>query len=198
MKEDLLNTLYDYLLIFPKEKARQTKLLNYLQNSTDEQVVDWNNFNGHIVASGFIYAKKEQKFLLLYHKDLNMYLYPGGHINNNDINVLEAAKREIFEETGLQNIQQLKLSENELVPLDIDTHLISHNKRLNLPKHYHFDFRYLFIVDKITEIKIDVEEHYNHKWVDFDDLSKNKNYRNIVAKIKNCSKKIGQFLIFKL
>ena len=184
MKEDLLNTLYDYLLIFPKEKTRQTKLLNYLQNSTDEQVVDWNNFNGHIVASGFIYAKKEKKFLLLYHKDLNMYLYPGGHINSDDINVLEAAKREIFEETGLKNIEQLKLSKNELLPLDIDIHLISYNKRLNLPEHYHFDFRYLFMVDKIPKIKIDVKEHANYKWVDLNDLSKNENYGTIVTKIK--------------
>lgn len=184
MKEDLLNTLYDYLLIFPKEKTRQTKLLNYLQNSTDEQVVDWNNFNGHIVASGFIYAKKEKKFLLLYHKDSNMYLYPGGHINSDDINVLEAAKREIFEETGLKNIEQLKLSKNELLPLDIDIHLISYNKRLNLPEHYHFDFRYLFMVDKIPKIKIDVKEHANYKWVDLNDLSKNENYGTIVTKIK--------------
>ena len=83
------------------------------------------------------------------------------------------------QETGLQNIQQLKLSENELVPLDIDIHLISHNKRLNLPKHYHFDFRYLFMVDKITEIKIDVEEHSNY-----------------IAKIKKWPINLENFLIF--
>ena len=113
-----------------------------------------------------------------------MYLYPGGHINSDDINVLEAAKREIFEETGLKNIEQLKLSKNELLPLDIDIHLISYNKRLNLPEHYHFDFRYLFMVDKIPKIKIDVKEHANYKWVDLNDLSKNENYGTIVTKIK--------------
>lgn len=53
----------------------------------------------------------------------------------------------IYEETGLKNLKQLMLSENELVPIDIDTHLIEFNKRLNLPSHYHFDFRYLFTVD---------------------------------------------------
>lgn len=48
-----------------------------------------------------------------------------------------------MEKTGLSNLEQLKLFENEQIPVDIDTHLIGYNKRLNLPAHYHFDFRYL-------------------------------------------------------
>ena len=30
-----------------------------------------------------------------------MYIYPGGHIDKSDTSVLEAAKREVKEETGL-------------------------------------------------------------------------------------------------
>ena len=48
-----------------------------------------------------------------------------------------------MEETGLSNLKQLKLSENEQIPIDIDTHLIEYNERLNLLAHYHVDFRYL-------------------------------------------------------
>ncbi len=48
-----------------------------------------------------------------------------------------------MEKTGLSNLEQLKLFENEQIPVDIDTHLIGYNERLNLPAHYHFDFRYL-------------------------------------------------------
>lgn len=184
MKNNLLKILNDYLLLFPEEKERQSRLSVYLENSNDKDIIDWNNFDGHIVAGGFIYAKKEHKFLVLYHKDLKMFLYPGGHVNDNEKSPLQTAKREIIEETGLNSFKQLKLSENEQIPIDIDTHLINHNERLNLPKHYHFDFRYLFIVDKIPKITIEEEEISNYKWIDIYELADDLNYGKIVNKIK--------------
>ena len=184
MRDTLLNVLNDYLLLFPEEKERQMKLVNYLQNHNSEQITDWNNFDGHVVAGGFIYAKKENKFLVLYHNDLKMFLYPGGHINKDDKTPLSAAIREIIEETGLDNLKKLKISDNELIPIDIDTHLIRYNERLNLPEHYHFDFRYLYIVEKTSEIKIDTEELSSYKWIDVDELSKDSNYGRITVKLK--------------
>lgn len=72
------NILSEYLKIFPTEKNRQSKLLEFLNLHDQEEIIDWNNFDGHIVASGFIYSKKEKKFLVLCHKDFNMFLCPGG------------------------------------------------------------------------------------------------------------------------
>lgn len=190
MKNNYLKILDDYLLLFPEEKERQARLLGYLEKSNDKEIIDWNNFIGHIVAGGFIYAKEEHKFLVLYHKDLKMFLYPGGHVNDNEKNPLQAAKREIMEETGLSNLEQLKLSENEQIPLDIDTHLIGYNERLNLPAHYHFDFRYLFIVDKISRIKIEQNELSNYKWIDIYELKNDLNYGKIVNKIENIINKL--------
>lgn len=56
------NILLKYLEIFPKEKDRQKKFIDYLKSFSKEQIIDWNNFDGHIVASGFIYAKTEKSF----------------------------------------------------------------------------------------------------------------------------------------
>lgn len=183
MINNLLKVIDDYLLLYPEERERQSQLLTYLQSNDYTQIVDWNNFDGHIVAGGFIYAKEEHKFLVLYHKDLKMFLYPGGHMDNQDKTPLETAKREIREETGLVNLNQLKLVENELVPFDIDTHLIKYNDRLKLPEHYHFDFRYLFIVDKICKIKIEETEISNYKWIDINKLKNDLNYGKIANKI---------------
>ncbi len=184
MKSNLLKILDDYLLLFPEEKERQSRILDYLKKSKDKDIIDWNNFKGHIVAGGFIYAKEEHKFLVLFHKDLKMFLYPGGHVNDNEKKPLQTAKREIIEETGLNRFKQLKLSENEQIPIDIDTHLIEYNERLNLPEHYHFDFRYLFIVDKISRIKIEQNELSSYKWIDINELENDLNYGKIVNKIK--------------
>lgn len=184
MKENITKLLNSYLTIFPEETERQKQLIEYIQSHKDEEITNWNNFNGHIVASGFIYLKEDNKFLVIYHRDLKMYLYPGGHIDSKDINILEAAKREILEETGLNTLEQLKISNNELIPIDIDTHKISYNERLNLPEHYHYDFRYLFIVDKTQDINIDTEEASKYKWISLEELTNDPNYGKVASKIK--------------
>lgn len=195
MRYQLLNLLEKYLLLFPEEQQRQITLINYLNSHKDDELTDWNNFNGHIVAGGFIYAKEEDKFLVLYHNDLKMFLYPGGHVDSSDVNILEAAKREILEETGLSNLEQLKLTEDALMPIDIDTHKIGYSERLNLPEHYHFDFRYLFMVDKISDLNTDTEELSSYKWISVEELSSDPNYGMIAGKIKkllNNNKKLGR------
>jgi len=183
MKKILSDILKQYLLLFPEEEKEQKQFNEFLNNCND--VTDWNNFKGHVVASGFIYSKKDNKFLVLYHNDLKVYLYPGGHIDESDKTPLDAARREIFEETGLLNIKQLVLCNNELIPIDIDTHIIEYNERLKLPEHYHFDFRYLFIVDKIQDVKIDNKEISNYKWVSTEELNNDINYGKVVLKIEN-------------
>ena len=195
MKESIISLLNSYLILFPEEAERQKLLVEYLEAHKDDELIDWNNFDGHIVAGGFIYAKEENKFLVLYHNDLKMFLYPGGHVDSNDVNILTAAKREIAEETGLNDLEQLQLAEDSLMPIDIDTHRIGYNERLNLPEHYHFDFRYLFMVDKISDIKIDAEELSSYKWVSVDELSGDPNYGMVANKIKKAlssNKKLGR------
>lgn len=188
MKEKIKELLKLYLELFPEEQERQQILLKYLEQATDEETTDWNNFNGHLVAGGFIYAKSEKKFLVLYHNDLKMYLYPGGHIDQNDTTPLAAALREIKEETSLEDLTQLLLTENPLIPFDIDTHIIPYNEHRNLPEHYHFETRYLFTTDKIESVSVDQSESSTYKWIDIDELEQDANYGKIVTKIKRLIK----------
>lgn len=183
MKKLLFQIIDEYLKVFPDEKERQSRFIDYLKKYGEEQVVDWNNFDGHIVAGGFVYAKEDKKFLVLYHNDLKMFLYPGGHMTSRDQDPLETAMREIKEETGLNDLRELKVTSNELVPMDIDTQRIMYNARLKLPAHYHFDFRYLFMVDRITDVKVDTDELSEYKWIDIDELHKNEKYGWLTEKI---------------
>jgi len=188
MKEDIKGMLIQYLKIFPKEKDRLSFLEKYLKKYNDLEMINWNNQEGHLTVGAFVYCKAKDKFLILYHKDLKMYLYPGGHIEKADKSLLEAAKRELKEETGLENEMPF-LIDNQLLPFDIDTHFIPFNKRIQMKEHYHFDFRYLFLIDDIKDIFIDKEECKNYKWVSSSQLEKDKIYRNIVSKIKDILKK---------
>ena len=46
MKDILLNILNRYLEVFPEEKGRQNKLIDYLYSHSDNEIIDWNNFEG--------------------------------------------------------------------------------------------------------------------------------------------------------
>ncbi len=181
MKENVKVILDDYLKIFPKEKVRLSMLEKYIEKYKIEEIIDWNNKDGHLTVGAFVYCKKEDKFLVLYHKDLKMYLCPGGHVDKEDATLYDASKRELKEETGLENLKVLLIN-NKIMPFDIDIHLIPFNKRINMPEHYHFDFRYLFFVNDITDIIIDEKESKGYKWVTSDQLVEN--YGNIVEKNK--------------
>lgn len=80
MNELLLKIINEYLAVFPNEKDRQEQFINYLNHYSEEQIVDWNNFDGHVVAGGFVYAKQDKKFLVLYQNDLEILKCHGGII----------------------------------------------------------------------------------------------------------------------
>ncbi len=182
-KKIIINAVNKYLDYYKDEQERLNKFIEYLDKFSDEEIVDWNNFVGHIAAGGFIYSLELKKFLVLYHKDLKIYLYPGGHVDKEDINPLVTARREVLEETGIENLKLLNIDIDEIVPIDIDTHMIPYNERLDLPAHYHFEFRYLFVVDKVYDVKVDTSELGDYRWIDMNELYDNPYYGRISSKL---------------
>lgn len=65
MKNIIECIIEEYLQLFPEEKNRMLHLQEYLKKHNNIQLTDWNNFDGHIVASGFVYALEEKKFLVM-------------------------------------------------------------------------------------------------------------------------------------
>lgn len=176
-----------YLEIFPNEKQNLNELNNLIKHNKDNSnnLFNRKNFEGHITASGFIYSKKEGKLLLLEHKSLKKLLQPGGHVEACDNNIMDAATREILEETGLQDLEIINIAVNTDVPFDINTHIIPKNEKKQEDKHYHHDFRYLYIVDSIKEIKIDDKESNSYKWIEINEIRDNDSFIGIVDKILN-------------
>lgn len=77
---------------------------------------------------------------------------------------LQTPIREIKVETRLDNLEQVVIGDDILVPIDIDIHDIEYNERLDLSSHYHFDFRYLFVVDEVKDVILDEDEMADYRW----------------------------------
>lgn len=182
MKELIVDAVNSYLDIFSNEGEKLSLLIDFLDKSNEVEVYDWNNVNGHVTVGAFIYSEKDDKFLVLYHKDLDMFLYPGGHIDSGDKSLLDALYREVYEECGIKDLKLFDICSNGM-PFDIDCHIIPYNERVGMAEHYHFDFRYLYCVDRCMDIDFDRDEMSSYKWVSSKDLVLDKNFGSTVKKL---------------
>ncbi len=95
---------------------------------------------GHFTASAFVLSPDKTQMLLIFHSKLELWLQPGGHLEPEDPTLVEAARREVEEETGLSEVA---LFDPEKPILDVDIHMIP--AREQEPDHEHFDVRVLFV-----------------------------------------------------
>ncbi len=188
-KKYILETLEKYKKYFKSEEKRFELLEKQLENN--ENLWTRKNFNWHLTASAYIFDKSMQNFVVIHNINLDKWLVPGWHWEEWDWEMQNTAKREAMEETWLS---QLKLfswhKQNEMIPIDIDTHYIPENKKKDERQHFHHDFRYIFIYDwDFSEINIETQEI---KWFQIlninDDLTKLA-WNDVILKIKNISKK---------
>ena len=92
---------------------------------------------GHITCTGLVLAPNGRDVLLVHHRRLNRWLLPGGHVEPEDIEIWDSARREVSEETGAD------LLPDAAPPLiGVDVHGIPAKGRE--PYHLHHDLIYTF------------------------------------------------------
>jgi len=139
--------------------------LEFLENPFDRDC------SMHFTASGWVVNKERSKVLCVKHKIYNSFCPPGGHADGCE-NLLEVAKQEIAEETGIRN---LKTISNFPITLQVLT-VKSHTRRgLTVPPHIHLDVTYLFEADENEPFSCEkssenVSENYEAKWLTFAEL----------------------------
>jgi 8-oxo-dGTP pyrophosphatase MutT (NUDIX family) len=90
---------------------------------------------GHITASAVVLDSTRQHVLLAYHERLGRWLQPGGHIEPHDTSIVNAAFREVQEETGVVVSEHDRL---ELVSIEV--HEIP--PAMGEPGHLHHDLMF--------------------------------------------------------
>lgn len=115
---------------------------------------------GHITASGLVI--KDDKALLIFHPYIKQWFQPGGHIDDGELPI-EAAIREVYEETGIL----CEPTEGRLDPIDIDLHEIPANPKKGEGTHLHIDLLFLLQVIEERESPEDIQK----AWVPFKEIT---------------------------
>ena len=114
-------------------------MIDWLAAPGDDGPFDRNVFEpGHATGSCFVVGT-DGRAALIFHKNLKLWVQPGGHAEPGETDPRAVAAREAEEELGIS----LGAALPEL--FDLDVHRIA--PRGGLPSHLHFDFRSLAVVE---------------------------------------------------
>ena len=132
---------------------------------------------GHVTGSAWIVNRARTHALLLHHIKLDLWVQPGGHLDDTDATPAAGAMREAREETGLS---RLTLASEAL--FDVDIHAIPARparpgKAPIEPAHLHYDVRYL-IMSNDSNVSISEESHAA-KWMLLEQLAQPTQERSI-------------------
>jgi len=154
-----------YLAHHPAEADRLAPLTAALAAGGD--LVSRKTFvPGHVTASAVV-LDPAGRMLHIRHNVFNRWLQPGGHLEPGDPTLLDAARREVQEETG---IPAALLTLADETPCDIGVHAIAANPAKDEAAHHHFDVRYRFttIADPATRPQAD--EVHGVAWLPPDEV----------------------------
>ncbi|HET7541367.1 MAG TPA: NUDIX hydrolase [Polyangiaceae bacterium] len=138
-----------------------------LELSRSEAACERAHFSpGHFTASAFVLSPERNELVLIHHKKLGIWVQPGGHVEPADAELTSAARREVLEEVGLSDLEQLSTSDGSAL-FDVDIHLIPARK--TDPAHEHFDVRFAFVAK--TRALVHSEEVADLRWVPLSDVA---------------------------
>jgi len=149
----LLERLQRYEPFDAAEARMLARLIAFVM--AQEDCFDRRQPAGHVVASAWIVSPDRKQTLLLHHRSLGKWLQPGGHVEN-DPSLIDAARRELVEETGLK---KFRLLSGEI--FDVDVHTIPARGRE--PEHPHYDVRFIFEASPHAALKPS-EEAVELRW----------------------------------
>lgn len=135
MHQELLAAIVAYAPSTAEEQAHRDQIADLVESKSSAFASDEYE-PGHITASAFVLHPSRPEVALIHHRKLSRWLQPGGHVEPGDANMVSASRREVAEETGLVELDDLGL-------VDLDVHVFP--ERASVPRHLHLDVRRGFL-----------------------------------------------------
>ena len=99
----IVRIVEDYLSRFESERNRLTSLEEHLHSARSDDILSRHCVQGHITASVAIISIRDRQVLVVLHRKLSRWVFPGGHLENDEM-PWEGAAREVREETGIPTV----------------------------------------------------------------------------------------------
>ncbi|MEU5774551.1 NUDIX domain-containing protein [Streptomyces venezuelae] len=148
--DHIRTTLTSYLARHPDDLPALDAVRGLINDGND--LAHRATLPGHATA-GAILVDAAHRVLRIRHIATGKWLLPGGHLEPCDDTLLQAAGRELTEETG---IPPHLITPHSETPLHIDVHPIDANRSKGEPAHQHYDFRFLFRTAGDTETLLSI------------------------------------------
>lgn len=123
-----------------RERQHQLAIIDWLERPGPDPF-DRNVFDpGHATGSCMVLGS-DGRAALIFHKNLELWVQPGGHADPGESDPLTVSAREATEELGVP------VGADQVELFDLDVHRIA--PRNGAPSHLHFDFRSLAVIDPV-------------------------------------------------
>ena len=176
-KQPLRKKLNQYLANYPEERRTIAQTFEFLDSNNN--CFNRSNLYGHFTGSAWIVDESNSWVLMTHHKKLNKWLQLGGHADGNQ-DLLEVAYSEAVEESGFQ---KFKIVTDNIFDLDIH----SFPKYKEIPKHFHFDIRFIIENTRSGESLTVSNESHDVAWIHINDVLNKNPEESMVRMLKKTS-----------
>lgn len=143
----------------PQEERDKERVLQFL--ASGEDLLTRENETAHFTVSAWIINQTATKVLVAYHNLFDSWGWMGGHVEE-ETDLLQAAIREVKEESGLMEVEPVTEKIFSLEVLDVAAH---NKKGKTVPAHLHLNVTYLLRADERAAIAHKPDENSAVAWM---------------------------------
>lgn len=163
--QNLIAKVKQYCPVNRQETKDRLIMLDWLESGRN--ILTRDNETAHLTASAWIVSPDRRKTLMVYHNIYQSWSWLGGHADGNP-DLLQVARKEVCEESGLQSIQIISEDIFSLEILCVNGH--EKNGRY-VPSHLHLNITYLFEADPAAPLQFNPDENSGVQWILTDQVS---------------------------
>lgn len=183
---DYIKEIESYIPYNPQEEKDKEVILKALKENSN--LFTRENPFMHFTSSSYIVNKTRDKVLMIYHKIYDSWSWVGGH-NDGDTDFLNVAKKELIEETGLQNSKAF----SNILSIDVLPVKGHFKKGEYVSSHLHLNIAYLFEGDENAPLTLNEEETNGVKWIPINEISKYSSEKDFVKLYEKFNEKLPKF-----
>ncbi|MDD4843736.1 MAG: NUDIX domain-containing protein [Anaerotignum sp.] len=168
------------------EEKMEKQIIFELLEQRHEQILFRSSHFVHATATAMVFNEKKDKVLMIKHNIFNTWACVGGHADGEG-NLLDVAKKELWEETGV--VDAVPIS-REILSLDILLVAGHYKREAYVPNHLHINATFGFIANENVRLTIKEDENSDVAWIPVEEINDYckevdfvKVYKKIIEKI---------------